>query len=291
MAFENWKLNRKVHKQEKKIAKKEELAQTTVRANDSMTNITNRTEKIKEKLNAEEWYSKHLDRANLDTEIHEARQNLFIQRERLLRRLITFNREYKYILQKPDTSIKRRELERCSTGAKNAAYALAIVDEAIDRLDNIRSEHEWRDIMRDLTKGYKLVNAVSIGSDLMTRLAFWMQKAKSEIKGDISVEAMEYYFGMPIDKLLEEQTGSEKAADMLIENSVLDLEDEDAVLEAIRWGTVFTVTPNEASNVAEQQSNKAKSVGGTPIFTKPDETFKEVKDFSAINIDDLPTMF
>ena len=159
MAFENWKLNRKVHKQEKKIAKKEELAQTTVRANDSMTNITNRTEKVKEKLNAEEWYSKHLDRANLDTEIHEARQNLFIQRERLLRRLITFNREYKYILQKPDTSIKRRELERCSTGAKNAAYALAIVDEAIDRLDNIRSEHEWRDIMRDLTKGYKLVNA------------------------------------------------------------------------------------------------------------------------------------
>ena len=71
MAFENWKLNRKVHKQEKKIAKKEELAQTTVRANDSMTNITNRTEKVKEKLNAEEWYSKHLDRANLDTEIHE----------------------------------------------------------------------------------------------------------------------------------------------------------------------------------------------------------------------------
>ena len=119
--------------------------------------------------------------------------------------------------------------------------------------------------MRDLTKGYKLVNAVSIGSDLMTRLAFWMQKAKSEIKGDISVEAMEYYFGMPIDKLLEEQTGSEKAADMMIENSVLDLEDEDAVLEAIRWGTVFT--------------------------TKPDETFKEVKDFSAINSDDLPTMF
>ena len=45
MAFENWKLNRKVHKQEKKNAKKEELAQTTVRANDSMTNITNRTEK------------------------------------------------------------------------------------------------------------------------------------------------------------------------------------------------------------------------------------------------------
>ena len=70
MAFENWKLNRKVHKQEKKIAKKEELAQTTVRANDSMTNITNRTEKVKEKLNAEEWYSKHLDRAKVyDTKV------------------------------------------------------------------------------------------------------------------------------------------------------------------------------------------------------------------------------
>ena len=118
-----------------------------------------------------------------------------------------------------------------------------------------------------------------------------MQKAKSEIKGDISLEAMEYYFGAPIDKLLEEQTGSEKAADMLVQNSVLDLNDEDAVLEAIRWGTVFTVTPSEASAVAEQQSANAKRKGGTPIFTKPEETFNEVKDFSALDIDDMPSMF
>lgn len=109
-------------------------------------------------------------------------------------------------------------MDRCSTTAKNAAYALAVVEDAIDRLDSIRSEQEWRDIMRDLTNGYKLVNAISTGSDLMTRFVFWLQKAKSEIKGDISVEAMEYYFGKPIDKLLEEQTGTEKAADMLVKN-------------------------------------------------------------------------
>ena len=55
-------------------------------------------------------------------------------------------------------------MDRCSTTAKNAAYALAVVEDAIDRLDSIRSEQEWRDIMRDLTNGYKLVNAISTGT-------------------------------------------------------------------------------------------------------------------------------
>ena len=146
--------------------------------------------------------------------------------------------------------------------------------------------------MRDLTNGYKLVNAISTGSDLMTRFAFWLQKAKSEIKGDISVEAMEYYFGKPIDKLLEEQTGTEKAADMLVKNSLLDLNDEDELLEAIRWGSAFTVTPSEAADVAAQQSTYAGKRGDTPIFNES----RDIKgvddlDFSAINEDDMPTMF
>lgn len=291
MAFDNWKLDRKVNKAEKKIAKKEKYADKMVKSDDKLTKLTHRVEEAQEKIVSEEWYAKHLDHTRVDLEIREARQNLFEQRQRLLRRLIIFNKEYKYILTKPDTSVKMRELQRCSTGAKNAAYALAVVDDAIDRLDSIRSELEWREIMRDLTKGYKLMNAISVGSDLMTRLAFLLQKAKHDIKGDISVEAMEYYYGKPIDTLLEEQTGEANAADMLVQNSVLDLNDEDAVFDAIRWGSIFTVQPSVAADVAEQQSEKAKKTGSTPIYNKPEETFNEVKDFSAtMDASDLPDM-
>lgn len=291
MAFEEFKLDRKVKKAEKKIAKKEKYANKMKESDDKLTDLTHRVEDAHEKITTEEWYSNHLERSRIDLEIREARQNLFYQRQRLLRRLIMFNKEYKYILTKPDTAIKMRELQRCSTGAKNAAYALAVVDNAIDRLDSIRSELEWREIMRDLTKGYKMLNAISVGSDLMTRLAFLLQKARHDIKGDISIEAMEYYYGKPIDILLEEQTGEANAADMLVQNAVLDLDDEDAVLNAIRWGSVFTVQPGVAANVASQQSEKASRTGSTPIYTRPDETFNEVKDFSAtMDATDLPDM-
>ncbi len=288
-----WDKNlRNAKKAEKKMEKRVKEAENLVKANDTLTDIAQKKEKLGDTFASETWYNKHLTRTQLDDEIREARQNLFIQRDRLLFRLKNATKEYKAVLQKPNTSVKRRELDRCSTTAKNAAYALAVVEDAIDRLDSIRSEQEWRDIMRDLTNGYKLVNAISTGSDLMTRFAFWLQKAKSEIKGDISVEAMEYYFGKPIDKLLEEQTGTEKAADMLVKNSLLDLNDEDELLEAIRWGSAFTVTPSEAADVAAQQSTYAGKRGDTPIFNES----RDIKgvddlDFSAINEDDMPTMF
>jgi|GEM_PF-3830320 len=282
---------RDAKKAEKKMKKEEKTVEKLVKTNDTLTDLAQKKDKLADTLVSEEWYNKHLTRAQMDDELRKARQTLFVQRDRLLFRLRNYTKEYKYVLQKPNTSVKRRELDRCSTGAKNAAYALAIVEEAIDRLDNIRSEQEWRDIMRDLTNGYKLVNAISTGSDLMTRFAFWLQKARSEIKGDISLEAMEYYFGKPIDKLLDEQTGTEKAADMLVNNSILDLDDEDAVLEAIRWGSAFSVTPTEAAGVAAEQSTYASKRGKEPVFndTKDINSVSEM-DFSAIDNKDIPSM-
>lgn len=282
---------RDAKKAEKKMKKEEKTVEKLVKTNDALTDLAQKKDKLADTLVSEEWYNKHLTRAQMDDELRKARQTLFVQRDRLLFRLRNYTKEYKYVLQKPNTSVKRRELDRCSTGAKNAAYALAIVEEAIDRLDNIRSEQEWRDIMRDLTNGYKLVNAISTGSDLMTRFAFWLQKARSEIKGDISLEAMEYYFGKPIDKLLDEQTGTEKAADMLVNNSILDLDDEDAVLEAIRWGSAFSVTPTEAAGVAAEQSTYASKRGKEPVFndTKDINSVSEM-DFAAINDKDIPSM-
>ena len=290
MAFESFKLNRKLRKEEKKVEKKEQYAKDISKGNDQLTDFAHRTGEANKKIHVEKAVSKNIETARINAEIREARQNLFIQRDRLLHRLITFNKEYRYILTKPDTPVKQRELKRCSTGAKNAAYALSMVDSAIDRLDNLRSEMEWKDIMHELTQGYKLMNAISTGSDVMNRLAFWLQKARHDIKTDISVESIERYYGRPIEDLLEEQTGAAGAAEMLVDNSLLDLNDEDAVLDSVRWGTAFTVMPTVAAGVAEEISQTARRTGTEPIFEKPGETYESVQDFSAMDIDDMPSM-
>jgi hypothetical protein len=70
------------------------------------------------------------------------------------------------------------------------------------------------------------------------------------------------------------------------------LDDEDELLEAIRWGSAFTVTPSEAADVAAQQSTYAGRRGDTPIFNETRD-IKDVGDldFSAMDDVDMPTMF
>lgn len=294
---EEWKLNRKVKKEEKKVVKDEKLAETLTKASETRSDLTKRSEKARDKVATEQWYSQKLDRHQLNQQIREARQNLFVQRDKLLRRMINFNNERDYILAKPNTEIKKRELARCSTGSKNAAYALAIVENAIDRLDDISTEREWHEIMSDLTKGYKTINAISIGSDLMTRLAFWIQKAKMEIKGDISIHAMEHYYGKPIDELLEQEDLDEVTSDiqkiasqMLVKDEALDLNNTDDILEAVRWGSIFVVQPGDVANCAEEQSANAKRTGRTGIYSNPGETYRQPSQVDMDNALDKHTV-
>lgn len=288
MAFDKWKIKRKTEKEEKKIGRKEDIANALAESNERRMGLTRRDENVRERLYVEEEHAKYLDREQLARDVREARQKLFIQRDKLLKLMINYNREYKYTMTKPDSAYKKKELLRCSTGAKNSAYALAVVENAIDRLDDIPAEHEWRQIMRDLTKGYKTVNAISIGSDLMTRLAFWLQKAKMDIKGNISVNAMEHYYGKSIDKLLEEENIDHAAAQLLVKDEALDLEDEDKILEAIREGGIYTVSPEEVAQAAEDQSIEAQKTDKQQIFENPEETFSRVNDMS-FALDDLPS--
>lgn len=287
--WEDHQTKKKVKKEQKKINAAEKRAETLTTANDTLTELADRREKAKHKEKIEEQYAKHLDKSRLEDEISEVREKLFIQRKKLLMRFINFNREYRYVCAQPDSPVKKDELKRCSVGSKNAAYALAVVEEAISRLDNIHSEYEWREIIRDLTKGYKMMNAISIGSDMMTRLAFLLQKARYEIKGDLSVEAMEYYYGRPIDKLLQEQKIDKVATEMLVKDEALDLDNEQQILEAIRWGRIYNVQPSEIADAAQEQSLKARKNHGTPIYDNPEETYENPIDLDAA-LDNLPSM-
>ena len=287
--WENHQIKKTVKKEEKKIKDAEKRAELLVEANDKLTDLADRKGKADIKAKSEEVYHKHLKRSNLENDITAAKSNLYSQRQKLVRRLIHYNKEYGYIYSQPATPMKQRELNRCRTGAKNAAYALSIVEEAIDRLDNLPSEYEWREIMRDLTKGYKLVNSISLGSDLITRLAFLWQKAKADIKQDISVEKMEHYYGRSIDKLLEEQQIDKAASEMLVKDEALTMNNEQEILDAVRWGTIFTIQPSEMASAAQDQSENARRRNQTAIYDDPEEVFEEPMDLDAA-LDNLPSM-
>lgn len=288
MAFDEWKIKRATKKEEKKVKKEEKIADALADSNEKRMALSKRAEKAKEKSFVEKKQAQYLDRGQLEREVHEIRQNLFVQRDKLLKMMIDYNREYKYVMAKPDSAFKEKELLRCSTCAKNSAYALAVVENAINRLDDIPAEHEWHQIMRDLTNGYKTINAISVGSDLMTRLAFWMQKAKMDIKGNISVNAMENYYGKPIDKLLEQENIGRTAAQFLVKDEALELDDEDKILNAIIWGDIYTVSPEEVARAAEDQSIAAQKSEKQQIFENPEETFSKIDDMSFM-LDNMPS--
>lgn len=284
--FEEFKEKRKVKKAEKKVQKLESLAETMVESNSKMTKLNKRGEKAVNTQEQESWFGEYLENNQLNIAVAQARQILFVQRDRLIERMIRYNKNYKFITQKEDYPNKKRDLAKYMRGSKNAAYAISVVCNAITRLDEIPDEKEWCDIMRSLTRGYKVVNAISTGSDLMTRMAFWVQKAKMEMKGDINVAAMEQYYGKPIDQLLESEDLNDVAANFLVEDSSVDYSTPESILGAITGGSVFKVDPETVSDAADYQSRQAQKRGSESIFND-DNVYADPKKVDVL--DDLPT--
>ena len=271
MSWEEFKIKREQKKDEKRIKKNEKIAQALSDANDKRVELSARDKDAQLKKASEEQFKKNLDSRKLAERISEARSELFVQRNKLVGRVIHFNNEYTYILKTmPETPKKQQELLRCSTGAKNATYALAMVMDSIERLDDIPSEYEWRELIRDTTKAMKLVNQISVGSDLVTRIAFLWQKAKYDLKGNISVDAMEHYYGRSIDKLLAEQKVDKVASELLVSDDALKLNNEKAILDAVYYGTIYNVQPDELASAAEQVNESARRNHTAPVYEEPD---------------------
>ncbi len=290
--FEDWKNKRKARKAESQAEKKTKSAETLAESTKTVHAATKKLSAATSKAASEEWFAKYLERDQLRTAVDEARRNLFIQRDALAKRMLNLNNEFKYISENmPDTPKKAKELARCSNGSKNAAYALAVVIDAIERLDDLQDEYEWRQVMKDLTHGYKTINAISTGSDLMTRLAFLFQKAKMEMKKDVTVDAMEAYYGKPIDQLLAEDdlAGTTTAAQALVDDSALSYASVDKLYDAISYGAFFTASPEEVAKAASMQSDRAAATGGSRIFTSEEEYTNPSDMNSALS--DLPSNF
>ncbi len=285
--FDNFKKNLQIKKAEKKIEKIEQKTENLVETNNALSGFSKREKKATDKYADEAWFADYLKRNQLDMAISTARDNLYIQRDKILRRIIRFNKEYNYTRSSDNYPNKQRDLDKYMRASKNAAYALAVVCNAIDRLDDLADEQEWFQIMRDLTNGYKTINAISTGSSIMTRLAFWIEKTKMEMKGDISVAAMEQYYGKPIDELLEDENMDGIAADFLVEDSVAEYSVGEDILRAVSRGDIFKIDPEEVTHIAQEQTVNAREKG-KPQVLRGEKVYADLDDMNS-DLDDLPS--
>ncbi len=279
------KAGKDIEKIEKAVGAASESVSTMTQTNDRMSAASATQAQLRKNMEQEEWFNSYLKNHDLASAVQRAKDDLYVQRDKIRKRMITLVREYHHYKDDPAYPNRIKEMLRCSSGAKNAAYALSVIQEAIDRLNDKITEYEWAQTMRDLTAGYKVVNAISTGSSLMTRLVLLMQKAKADAHEDISIAAMEHYYGKNIDTLLSEQNATQAVTQMLVNDKVLEMRSDQEIDEAIRRGIFFEMQPDEVTRVAEEQSERASETGGEKIIkdTDQDRAPKNVQDmFSSL---------
>lgn len=308
--FDKLKSSLNVHKKESTFKEKQRYVENLARENDRIVEINKNERVVNDKIESEEWFKKQLSQRELEQQIFTAKKLLYIQRDKLIRRIITFNRERKYIMTKPNTAIKKRELMRCANGAKNAAFALSAVEDALGRLEDIRSEYEWQGIMSDLTSAYKTINSIVVGSNTMNKLALLIQRTKFHMNEEVSLLSMEHHYGQSVAELLEtplenievvnyeQQVNELKSAikqqtlnipdtnrngtiDNIVDDSIFEMENAEEILEAIRWGSVYKIQPVEFANIVKEADEELKRTGSKMEVDNYDSA-KDVNDISGV---------
>lgn len=292
MSFGEWREEQRIKRETKKLKKEadreDRRLDAVANANQTRSEIAERREEQRGRSADEDWVSQKLSDDKFNAEVQQVRDKLFVQESKLLKRCCLALGEYRYLKTQKETSGKKKRLEVLKKDAKNSFYAIAIVEQAIERLDDMASAYEWQQIMKELSSAYKMMNAISVGSGLMTRFAFWVKRAKSEIQGEVSIKSMEQHFGMPIDELVSKDITDQlvfdndgtEAADALVDNAFLDeiSLDSQKILQAIRDEEYLFISPMEMTKAAEDYNEVAETQGRQPMYTKTEEPLGDIDD-------------
>lgn len=266
--FKEFWAKKEAKKEEKKADKTDKYLDSLEEAIDIRMTVSERKKEQKKRASDIEWVEKHLNDKKLMEEISEAKSDLWVVRDQLYNIIDKSVKEYVYLQKQPESYGKKTKMEQLNKKYKNAFYALTLVQQVLERLEEMPSEYEWKQIIKDLTNGYKVVNAISTGSDLLTRLSFWMQKTKMELKGEVSAAMMEDYFGKPIDEILQKANIDKACADILVSAQAEELStmSKQAVLDAARNGVFVSVQPQEIVNVAKSTETLSKQANNAIGF-------------------------
>ena len=275
--FEKMKANKKAKADEKKAKQIAVTADTLESANTRRVHARHMNEEKSQKLETEKWHERYLDKESMRENITKVRTNLFIQKDKLCRRIINANKEQEYIRKELPEKLRsgskyNKEIERCQREAKQSYYALDVVMQWIDSVDNIENEYEWQTIMKDLTTSYKVIHEISDDTGLLVWLAFLINNAKLTNKGKISLTDIENQYKKDINQLLDEVKTNKSLKELdealNINDNVYELMNEDEVYDSIEWGTCKdsnnygnNTTYNDTSRIFSD--NKPSSAGET----------------------------
>lgn len=220
-SFEEMKAERAAKKAEKKYEKLARELDAREKAVNAMEKLVKREKELDKRESDIEWTRKHLDEEQLKQQVSKMRKTLVVKRDKLVNNIMQYQREMEYSTNSLGLGRTSSDYKKLATKTKNSYYALALIEQTLDRLGEVMPEHEWHELIRDLTNGYKTVNAMSHGHDLLNRFSYWFQKARLEMKGDVTLPEMEKYFGKSIDKLLSEDGITETSSDTLVTDDIL----------------------------------------------------------------------
>ena len=240
------------------------------------------------------FHERFLDSEELKDQIFNAKLSLYEVRDKLYDNMNLAVKEIEYIDSQELTpgSIERKS--KLETKFKNIVYALTLVEQALEKLADIESEHEWRTLMRDLSNGYKLINGMSVGNDYVTRVMLKIRTTLFEMKNKTSPAENQRYFLKDTDKLLNNLDDSEEEKTSNFINSLVTAKvsdfsgkDKNSVLESIRNRAFIELDPMSAVQKFEkyEKSSTEEERGGEHIMD--DEVIPEEVANNKESLNDL----
>ncbi|MBR3269391.1 MAG: hypothetical protein IKI58_11810 [Oscillospiraceae bacterium] len=267
--FDEWRMKRETKKLQKNADKEDRRLDTLEDLTNARMEAANRNRAQQERASDLDWVAQQVKKREMLEQIDKAKGEMWVIRDQLTDIIYSAQKEIAYRQKEPASPGRDAKLHKLETKWKNAYYALALVEQTLDRLAEIPEEHEWQQIIRNLTKGYKTVNAISTGSDWMTRISLWYQKTKFGIKSDVSAINTERYFLTPIDKLIEEENLPKSPADLLITAKSEDMKGltKEQIQDAAKNGAFLAMQPEEVIAATENAEKLMAEQGQTAPVT------------------------
>ena len=139
MSLSEFLNNRKIKKEQKKSDKIDTKLDELEKMNNVRMEIAERAKEQDKRSKDANWVKKSLDEQELHKAIYDAKENLWVVRDNVYEMFDSALKEYRFLSAKTNNSpgeIRRKE--KLQRKYKNAFYALSLIGQALERLEDIK---------------------------------------------------------------------------------------------------------------------------------------------------------
>lgn len=259
-------MKRKAEKMEKATNRLEKNLNEREEAIQKRKELKKRNEVLRKRKSDIGFTEELLTKEELRQNISEVKGDLWFARDKIYNGLIMHAREIAYINRRQPTPGGIQRKNNLEIRIKNNIYALTLIEEALQRIDDAMTEYEWNKTMRDLTNGYKAINSFSKESTWLTKFRLRFNKIKFDIN-EKSTSASTHAIGIvkPIDTIIKDENILPVVEDILVKSvdyNTLTEMDKNSIFEAARNGVFVNVQPEELRREALAAEEEVKMETG-----------------------------